>query len=127
LVNRKAHRRCGHGQRERWQAASWIYPGVSVGLYQPSTHNRPLHFGHHLARPCVHEALQALGGLSGPAGSCVWHVLGLQRSVREWAMRLGWGGRPVDQKQAQGIWSRRWGFWRPLWLRRGQAGLLKDA
>jgi hypothetical protein len=28
---------------------------------------------------------------------------GLQRSVREWAVRQGWGGRPVDQKQAQGI------------------------
>jgi Putative phage tail protein len=28
---------------------------------------------------------------------------GLQRSVREWAMRQGWGGRPVRQEQAQGI------------------------
>jgi hypothetical protein len=39
----------------------------------------------------------------GPAGSCVWHVVGLQRSVREWAIRQGWGGRPVRQEQAQGI------------------------
>jgi hypothetical protein len=29
--------------------------------------------------------------------------VGLQRSVREWAMRQGWGGRPVRQEQAQGI------------------------
>jgi hypothetical protein len=55
------------------------------------------------ARRRVHEALQALGGISSPAGSCVWHVVGLQRSVREWAMRQGWGGRPVRQEQAQGI------------------------
>jgi hypothetical protein len=55
------------------------------------------------ARRRVHEALQALGGLSSPAGSCVWHVVGLQRSVREWAIRQGWGGRPVRQEQAQGI------------------------
>jgi hypothetical protein len=55
------------------------------------------------ARRRVHEALQALGGLSSPAGSCVWHVVGLQRSVREWAIRQGWGGRPVEQKQATGI------------------------
>jgi hypothetical protein len=55
------------------------------------------------ARRRVHEALEALGGLSSPAGSCVWHVVGLQRSVREWAMRQGWGGRPVRQEQAQGI------------------------
>jgi hypothetical protein len=46
---------------------------------------------------------EALGGVASPAGSCVWHVVGLQRSVREWAMRQGWGGRPVRQEQAQGI------------------------
>ena len=55
------------------------------------------------ARRRVHETLQALGGISSPAGSCVWHVVGLQRSVREWAMRQGWGGRPVRQEQAQGM------------------------
>jgi hypothetical protein len=33
----------------------------------------------------------------------VWHVIGLQRSVREWAMRQGWGGRPVEQKHATAI------------------------
>jgi hypothetical protein len=55
------------------------------------------------ARRRVGEALDALGGLGSPAGSCVWHVVGLQRSVREWAMRQGWGGRPVRVEQAQGI------------------------
>jgi hypothetical protein len=55
------------------------------------------------ARRRVHETLQALGGISSPAGSCVGHVVGLQRSVREWAIRQGWGGRPVRQEQAQGI------------------------
>jgi hypothetical protein len=25
-----------------------------------------------------------------------------ERSVREWALRQGWGGRPVRQEQAQG-------------------------
>jgi hypothetical protein len=47
--------------------------------------------------------MEALGGISGLAGSCVWHVVGLQRSVREWAIRQGWSGRPVRQEQAQGI------------------------
>jgi hypothetical protein len=55
------------------------------------------------ARRRVHEAMAALGGIGSPAGSCVWHVVGLQRSVREWAMRQGWGGRLVRQEQAQGI------------------------
>jgi hypothetical protein len=55
------------------------------------------------ARRRVNEAMAALGGISSPAGSCVWHVVGLQRSVREWAIRQGWGGRSVRQEQAQGI------------------------
>jgi hypothetical protein len=55
------------------------------------------------ARRRMHEAMAALGGISSPAGSCIWHVVGLQRSVREWAMRQGWAGRPVRQEQAQGI------------------------
>jgi hypothetical protein len=55
------------------------------------------------ARQRVHRSLEALGGISSPAGSCVWHVVGLQRSVREWAMREGWRGRPARQEQAQGI------------------------
>ena len=55
------------------------------------------------ARRRVGAALDALGGLGSPAGCCVWHVVGLQRSIREWAMRQGWGGRPVRVEQAQGI------------------------
>jgi hypothetical protein len=65
---------------------------------EPDQGERQLH-----AKRRVHEAMQALGGLSSPAGSCVWHVVGLQRSVRERAIRQGWGGRPVRQEQAQGI------------------------
>jgi hypothetical protein len=70
-------------------------PGTG-GERDPS--ERQLH-----ARRQVHQAMAALGGISSPAGSCVWHVVGLQRSVREWAIRQGWGGRPVRQEQAQGI------------------------
>jgi hypothetical protein len=55
------------------------------------------------ARRRVGRALDALGGLGSPAGSCVWHVVGLQRTIREWAMRQGWGGKPVRVEQAQGI------------------------
>ena len=55
------------------------------------------------ARRRVQKTMEALGGIGSPAGSCIWHVVGLQRSVREWAMRQGWNGRPVRQEQAQGI------------------------
>src|SRR3954452_6729378 len=36
-------------------------------------------------------------------GSCVWHLIWMQTSIREWALRQGWGGRPVRQESAQGI------------------------
>jgi hypothetical protein len=73
---------------------------------------RPPSAAHHVAdlndaqvaaRERVARALDALGGHGSPAGSCVWHVVGLQASVREWALRQGWGGRPVRQESAQGI------------------------
>jgi hypothetical protein len=70
-------------------------PGTGRGL---DLNDHQLH-----ARRRVHNVMQTLGGISSPAGSCVWHVVGLQRSVREWAMRQGWNGRPVRQEQAQGI------------------------
>jgi hypothetical protein len=72
-------------------------PILRVPGREPELSERQLH-----ARRRVHEAMAALGGISSPAGSCVWHVV-LQRSLREWAMRQGWGGRPVRQEQAQGI------------------------
>ena len=55
------------------------------------------------ARERVARALDALGGHGSPAGSCVWHVVGRECSIREWALRQGWGGRPVRQESAQGI------------------------
>ncbi len=48
-------------------------------------------------------ALDALGGPGSAAGSCTWHVLGCGASIREWAARWGWNGRPVGHAQAQGI------------------------
>lgn len=55
------------------------------------------------ARRKVADALDALGGNDSAAGSCAWYVVGLEMSVREWAMRQGWGGRPVAPPQAQGM------------------------
>jgi hypothetical protein len=46
---------------------------------------------------------EALGSISSSAGSCVWRVIAPHRSVREWAIRRSWGGRPVRQEQAQGV------------------------
>lgn len=55
------------------------------------------------ARRQVHGALNALGGHDGPLGSVAWHVLGCGASIREWALRQGWGGRQVRREQAEGM------------------------
>jgi hypothetical protein len=55
------------------------------------------------ARRGVWAAIQAVGGIASPAGSCLWHVLGWQRSLKEWAEQQGWAGRQVSQEAASGI------------------------
>jgi hypothetical protein len=55
------------------------------------------------ARAAVWRAILAVGGLGSAGGSCVWHVLGWERSLKEWALEQGWSGRRVSQEAASGI------------------------
>ncbi len=63
----------------------------------------PLSLGQVEARRKVWSALAALGGIASPAGSCLWHVVGCEWSVKDWAVRQGWGGKPVSPETAAGI------------------------
>ena len=55
------------------------------------------------ARRQVWRALQVVGGVGSPAGSCLWHVLGWERTLREWAQEQGWNGRRIKPESAAGI------------------------
>ena len=55
------------------------------------------------ARDDVWRALLAVGGIGSPAGSCLWHVVGWEQSLKEWALERGWSGRRVSQEAASGI------------------------
>ena len=55
------------------------------------------------ARKTVWQTIQAVGGIASPAGSCLWHVIGWQLPVKEWALGQGWSGRRVSQEAASGI------------------------
>ncbi|MGH7044957.1 MAG: DUF6456 domain-containing protein [Stellaceae bacterium] len=55
------------------------------------------------ARDRVWRAILAVGGIGSPAGSCLWHVVGWERSLKEWALEQGWSGRRVSQEAASGI------------------------
>lgn len=52
----------------------------------------------------VQPALNALGGPENPMRAVAWHVLGMGRSVNDFARNIGWAGeRPRDRKAAVGI------------------------
>jgi hypothetical protein len=55
------------------------------------------------AREHVWRAIVAIGGPGSPGGSCLWHVVGWERSLKEWAFEQGWNGRRVSQEAASGI------------------------
>jgi hypothetical protein len=57
------------------------------------------------SRRKIGTALQALGGIASPAGSCVWHVVGCEWNLKEWAAREGHrpGGRPLNPEAASGV------------------------
>ena len=68
-----------------------------------SRRERTLSHNQVAARERVYRALEALGGITSPGGSCVWSVAGLGHSLREWALHQGWNGRPVHIHQATGV------------------------
>lgn len=55
------------------------------------------------AREHVWRAIVAVGGPNSPGGSCLWHVVGWEHSLKEWAFEQGWNGRRVSQEAASGI------------------------
>jgi len=93
------------GERFRilFRAASLDRLRASQLLRVPGGGGDPLTERQASSRARLAAALDALGGHGSAAGSCAWHILGLEASVREWAMRQGWGGRPVAPPQAQGM------------------------
>jgi len=56
------------------------------------------------ARQRIWEALNHLGGLTAPAGSIMWNVIGMEMTLRDWSLRQVWGsGRTIRQEVATGI------------------------
>ncbi len=58
---------------------------------------------HEAARRRVLRDLEALGGIGAPAAQAVWHVVGLEESLRAWSRTDGWQGRRMRYDAAQGI------------------------
>jgi hypothetical protein len=56
-----------------------------------------------IARADVWAMIVATGGLGSPAGSALWHVVGWERTIKQWALEQGWCGRRISQEAAAGI------------------------
>ena len=78
-------------------------PPRSMIRVSASRRERTLSDNQVAARERVYRALEVLGGIASPGGSCVWSVAGLGHSLREWALHQGWNGRPVHIHQATGV------------------------
>ena len=48
-------------------------------------------------------ALLAGGCVNSAGGSCLWHVVGFERALKEWALTGSWNGRRIAQETASGI------------------------
>jgi hypothetical protein len=102
-------RQAGEDFRHRFAVAQ-LDPLRALDLSRLSLGDKPTRRGDHApglrveaARTAVWRAVHAVGGIASPAGSCLWHVVGWERSLKEWACEQGWAGRRVSQEAASGI------------------------
>ena len=83
-------------QLDPLRAPSWLRQGGA-----PDTSDG----GHHTerAKQKIYDAITACGGMHSPAGCAAWFVLGVELSIRDWALREGWNGRQLNESVAKGI------------------------
>ena len=86
-------RQAGEDFRARFATAQ-LDPLRALDLSQLRLGDRPSRSGEdgpglriEAARDAVWRAIQAIGGIASPAGSCVWHVVGWECSLKAWAAR----------------------------------------
>ena len=108
----RGHARCGTGLPGGFHLAGLDPIRARPMLRVPGTGREPDLTERQLdARRRVHKAMQALGGIGSPAGSCIWHVLGCGvASGSGRSVRAGAGGRCV-KRRLRGSWSRPWECW----------------
>jgi hypothetical protein len=55
------------------------------------------------ARDEIYEAIRWIGGRDSPGADCLWHVIGLDESLRRWSERQRNNGRNINHMNASGI------------------------
>jgi hypothetical protein len=102
-------RQAGEDFRRRFALAQ-LDPLRALDVSRLSLGDKPSRRGDHApglraeaARAAVWRAIGAVGGIASPAGSCLWHVVGWEQSLKDWAHGQGWSGRRVSPEAASGI------------------------
>lgn len=104
-----SHYHSGHARGRREFRALFrlgaLDPLRAIDLQQVPQSVRELHVSERQAeaRKQIWRALSALGGIASPAGSCIWHVVGAEWSVKDWALREGWRGKSLKPDTASGF------------------------
>jgi len=78
------------------RSPSWLRQGGGTPAPDGADHTER-------AQQKIHDAVIACGGMHSPAGCASWFVLGVEMSIREWALREGWNGRSLNEHVAKGI------------------------
>jgi hypothetical protein len=55
------------------------------------------------ARESVDKAIKAVGDLSSHGGSCLWHVMGLEKPLKQWCVEQSLRDKPITQQEATGV------------------------
>jgi hypothetical protein len=79
-------------------AASFVRVRVSTGARGDDPTERIL-----AAKEKLWRAICAVGGLASAGGACLWHVVGLEQTLKEWAIEHAWNGRPIGEERSSGI------------------------
>lgn len=98
-------RQAGEDFRAQFQTAQ-LDPLRAPDLAQPYVANRTYGNPSHkieVARRRVWQAILAVGGLSTVSGSCLWDVIGWEKTLKLWAFEQVKVGRRINEHAAAGV------------------------
>ena len=84
------------GHLDPLRAPSWMRQAGGSSIPNAAEHTAR-------AQRQIYDAVTACGGMNSPAGCAAWYILGVEMSIRDWATREGWNGRPLRPEVAKGI------------------------
>jgi hypothetical protein len=96
-------RQAGEQFRALFRIASFDPLHAAALVRIPTGRSDPVNERVLAARQRVWRAICAVGGLASPGGSCLWHVIGVERTLKQWALEQGWNGRRLTEERSSGI------------------------